>query len=599
MLGLISALSLPLGALTSFFWRPTDRTTAILMAFGGGALLAALTIDLVASSVEQGHFYALAIGAIIGGLLFLALNQIINDYGGFLRKASTTFYYLRRKQHQRIRQIAHQINRVKLFHELRTRDFKALAASVSTVEYRKGQWIYQGGDPGEALYIVASGAVELFDPIREMSSVDVLGKFDVFGWKSVLAGAPTGHSAAAKEDVTLWVIPKGAIDTLILGSPEFLQVVHLQLRSREISEYLKNQQGMTVQQVSEWQDIACRSLMKKGDYPEALEVKRNTEGFLADIDRIRRFPLIHGLPPEEEELIASLLVFKRYPRGESFFHQRDLSDRMFFIEAGEVNLVSPQTGYHKPLALHASDTFGGMSFITGSRHSTTAVAAEETIVWELRKRDLDELLRRAPELSHRLHAYINHGEPGDYLKNRHHFDAEKSSRWTKQAMLALDEGTVLPLAVDATLEHQNSHGAPLAIWLGITLDGIPESLVIGASLVNAKISLSLIAGLFLANYPEALSSSVGMQQRGFSHRRIFIMWSSLMVITGIGAGLGSLFFVGAPPNAFVLVEGLAAGAMLTMIAETMLPEAYMKGGSVVGMSTLMGFLVAIFFKTLE
>ena len=77
------------------------------------------------------------------------------------------------------------------------------------------------------------------------------------------------------------------------------------------------------------------------------------------------------------------------------------------------------------------------------------------------------------------------------------------------------------------------------------------------------------------------------------------MWSTLMLITGLGAFFGNIFFVGAPPFLFALVEGMAAGAMLTMIAETMLPEACYKGGAITGISTLLGFLAAIFFKTLE
>ena len=72
-----------------------------------------------------------------------------------------------------------------------------------------------------------------------------------------------------------------------------------------------------------------------------------------------------------------------------------------------------------------------------------------------------------------------------------------------------------------------------------------------------------------------------------------------MILTGIGAALGNLFFTGATPTAVSLIQGLAAGAMLTMIAETMLPEAYTKGGSVIGLATLAGFLTAIFFQTLE
>jgi len=108
----------------------------------------------------------------------------------------------------------------------------------------------------------------------------------------------------------------------------------------------------------------------------------------------------------------------------------------------------------------------------------------------------------------------------------------------------------------------------------------------------------LIAGLFLSNYPEALFSSIGMRQQGFSVTRVMTMWTSLMLLTGIGAALGSLFFVGAGAFSLSLVEGLAAGAMLTMIAQTMLPEAYFKGGSVIGLATLMGFLAALFFKSL-
>ena len=116
-------------------------------------------------------------------------------------------------------------------------------------------------------------------------------------------------------------------------------------------------------------------------------------------------------------------------------------------------------------------------------------------------------------------------------------------------------------------------------------------------MIHASVSVSLIVGLFLSNFPEALSSSVGMRQNGMPFGRIMAMWIALTLITGIGAG--AIFFENAEPHLFALIEGLAAGAMLTMIAETMLPEAYFKGGSVVGMSTLMGFLVAIYSKTLD
>lgn len=72
-----------------------------------------------------------------------------------------------------------------------------------------------------------------------------------------------------------------------------------------------------------------------------------------------------------------------------------------------------------------------------------------------------------------------------------------------------------------------------------------------------------------------------------------------MMLTGALSGLGSIYFAGVNHQVFAFTEGIAAGAMLTMITQTMLPEAYIKGGEIVGFSTLLGFLIAIFFKTLE
>jgi len=85
-IGLFSAASLPLGALSSFVWSPTRKTLATLMAFGASALLAALTIDLVASALSHGHFFILALGSIIGGILFVSLDNIVSNYGDYKRK---------------------------------------------------------------------------------------------------------------------------------------------------------------------------------------------------------------------------------------------------------------------------------------------------------------------------------------------------------------------------------------------------------------------------------------------------------------------------------------------------------------------------------
>ncbi len=599
VIGIISAVSLPMGAVTTFFWKPSDRIIAILMAFGGGALLAALTIDLVASALDKGHFNTLGIGAIIGGLLFVGLNRIVNDYGGFLRKASTTVYHLRRKQHEWLKHIAKHLQRVDLFQVLKNPDLKILAASINSINLKKGSWIYQCGDPSENLYIIMSGAVDLINPRDHIHPPERLKKYDVFGWRALITGSPFTYSAYALTNVTLLVLPRQAFETLTLNSSEARQKVQQMLSSENILLYLQEDQGLNQQQAEDWLEQASKSLITSGVVPPAIMVRRHRHAFRNKLEYMQHIPLTQGLSQAAQEKISSRLIFKRHDRGTSFYQRNEPADRMFIIEKGEVHLIGVDSNRQESLALKDCDAFGDISMITGANHSVTAIAATDTAVWELRKSDFDELLIELPELLDRVRTYIQQAGDEGYLVGRHNMDEEGTTRWMRQAMRNVDAGRPIPAAANIRREIIENKGAPLAIWLGITLDGIPESLVIGASMIDHQIELSLIVGLFLSNYPEALSSSIGMRKQGFSKSRILLMWSSLMLFTGIGAALGSIFFIGASPASFALIQGIAAGAMLTMIAETMLPEAYFKGGSVVGMSTLMGFLVAIFSKTLE
>ncbi|MDP6959416.1 MAG: hypothetical protein QF645_11470, partial [Planctomycetota bacterium] len=114
-------------------------------------------------------------------------------------------------------------------------------------------------------------------------------------------------------------------------------------------------------------------------------------------------------------------------------------------------------------------------------------------------------------------------------------------------------------------------------------------------------SLAFIVGVFLANFPEAMSSAVTMKNGGMKVTRIFWMWFSLTILTAVGALVGALILpvhpVGWHLYAVFAIEGLAGGAMLTMITQTMLPEAFERGGGpVVGLSTLAGFLAAMSVK---
>ena len=173
----------------------------------------------------------------------------------------------------------------------------------------------------------------------------------------------------------------------------------------------------------------------------------------------------------------------------------------------------------------------------------------------------------------------------------------------------------IPTGEDLQKAHASHGNAAVAIWLGNLLDGLPESFVVGTVLmttitttINAGTPLvfsdvlpyTLLAGLFLSNLPEALSSSAQMRMQGMSVQRILGMWSSLVLMTGLSAALGAVLGEWVPHSAMIFIEGLAAGAMLTMICAAMLPEAtHLANPNWVGLSTLSGFFAALIFKVLE
>ena len=443
-LGAVSAVSLPLGSLIGLNVRFSSRSIAIFAAFGAGALIAALSVELVAptafaltESNQPGkehayvNFFSLLIGGILGGLLFVALDAVINQQGGYLRKTSTTLAHIAKRRRENVRQMMKEVFEVRPFDAFSPDLADTVAQLLRPTEFKKDQ-IILGTDHEPAAYILMEGEVDI-----EISgkSAESFGAGTLLGVLTLFVPGLTGlGTVRAKSDVKCLALKPEDVNELKTLSPEF--------------------------------DAACRRLA---------------------------------------------------------------SERMDQLK----------------------------------QHLTT-----------------------------RLTAAVD---------------------WTRAAASALRRGEAVPaLAIRrANVEHE---GSPLAVWLGILLDGIPESIVIGAGLFAAiaaapsvdslrfvhVIPFTLIAGLFLSNLPEALSSSANMLQAGWTRRRIFLMWFALMVTTAVGASLGFLLAGTLNETWLVFAEGVAAGAMLTMIAAAMIPEAAAHGSpSSVGLSTLAGFLAAVSFKLLE
>jgi len=131
------------------------------------------------------------------------------------------------------------------------------------------------------------------------------------------------------------------------------------------------------------------------------------------------------------------------------------------------------------------------------------------------------------------------------------------------------------------------------------LDGIPESEAIGVGLVGGgSVGVAVVAAVFLSNVPESLSAATGLRKAGHSPRWIVGLWLGVALISALAAALGYAFLGDASPNVVGFIHAFAAGAILTMLADTMMPEAFEHGGKVVALMTCLGFAVAFVLSTL-
>jgi zinc transporter ZupT len=445
LLGAVSAVSLPLGSLVGLNFRFKTRYIAVFAAFGAGALIAALSVELVAPTAfaltEPGHadagtarvnFLALLGGGVFGGLLFVALDAVVNEKGGYLRKTATTLAHMAERRRKGVQEVVQAVLKAPPFDNLPAEMADMVAGMLTPVNFKPDAILVGSGREVSHAYIVLEGEVE----------VEINGKHaETYG-----PGTLVGVAA------------------------------------------------LFVPGLSDLGIVRARSDLK------TLALNRQ------DVDHLRT------LSPKFDEACHNLAATR-----------------------------------------------------------------------------MDQLEQH---LTARLEAAVE---------------------WTRSAASALRLGEPVP-ALTIRRAHEEHEGSPVAVWLGILLDGIPESIVIGAGLFAViaahpapdslrfihVIPYTLIAGLFLSNFPEALSSSANMLAARWARSRIFLMWFALMVVTAVGAGLGFLLAGVLSETWLVFAEGVAAGAMLTMIAAAMIPEAAAHGKpSAVGLSTLAGFLAAVLFKLLE
>jgi len=139
-------------------------------------------------------------------------------------------------------------------------------------------------------------------------------------------------------------------------------------------------------------------------------------------------------------------------------------------------------------------------------------------------------------------------------------------------------------------EGHDEESQDKAIVLGSVLDGVPESVVLGLSLLQGSVSAPLLTGIALSNLPEGMASTAGLRRSGWSVARIVAMWSAVVVVSGTACALGYLLL---ETEGGAVAQAFAAGALLTMVTDTMLPDSYSVERTLTGGFVVAGFALSV------
>jgi ZIP family zinc transporter len=142
------------------------------------------------------------------------------------------------------------------------------------------------------------------------------------------------------------------------------------------------------------------------------------------------------------------------------------------------------------------------------------------------------------------------------------------------------------------IDASPQRAGPLAIVLGALLDGVPESAVLGLTLLSGEIGVAMLVAVFVSNVPEAIAASAGLRKGGWSRGAVVGLWIAIALLSAVAAALGYALLDGAASRTVAFILAFAGGAILTMLATSMVPEAYEHGGRAVGFVTTLGFAVA-------
>jgi len=146
------------------------------------------------------------------------------------------------------------------------------------------------------------------------------------------------------------------------------------------------------------------------------------------------------------------------------------------------------------------------------------------------------------------------------------------------------------------LQRGASGGVGWALLAAVTLDGIPENVALGVSLVEGA-SYTLLVAIFFSNLPESLVGAVAMREGGRSAREAILVWTICAIVLALAVILGRAVFAGADEGLLAICLAFAGGAVLASLADTLMPEAFEHGRPYNSFATAAGFFLSFMLAT--
>lgn len=253
----------------------------------------------------------------------------------------------------------YRLPEITFFAQLSRENVLGLAERLRIETYQRGDTICWLGEPGEAMYVIESGEVEVVLAAQSDELPMPLTEGDLLGEMALLTNKPHAATYRASSDVVLWALSRADFDELVAEFPMVRQAL-----SRALSQHLG---------------------------PEDRAMAEQCLGTI---------PLFADLPPDVVSSVGQRLVLQHYPQGEPVFSQGDPGDSLYIIEMGEVKLASETAAGESTVAwLEAGDFFGEMALLTGRTRSVKVQAMTDTNLWVLYKNDYDDLMVEHPAIS--------------------------------------------------------------------------------------------------------------------------------------------------------------------------------------------------------